>query len=225
VREALEGCWGAHISVAGPAERIAAETVAALAAEVGLSRIGYVSGSTVDEANRWFAMVDGKLRAEQAVEASGVAWTIFRPTWPFETLARFVRGGRATIIGKHPKPYHWFSADDYGRMVSAAYRTDESAGKRLYIHGPDPILMHEALDRYRRALHPEIRAVSTMPAWLGRLMGRLTRNEMLMFASDLMAYFDKVGEPGDPSEANRILGAPRTTLDAWLEKRAGSQAP
>jgi hypothetical protein len=34
-----------------------------------------------------------------------------------------------------------------------------------------------------------------------------------------MAYFQQAGEPGDPAEANRILGAPTTTLDAWLAAR------
>jgi hypothetical protein len=34
-----------------------------------------------------------------------------------------------------------------------------------------------------------------------------------------MAYFDKVGELGDPTEANQLLGAPTTTLDAWIEQR------
>jgi len=93
-----------HISIAGPLERASAEAAVALAREHRLSRVGYVSGSTVDEHNRWFPMVAQTLLAEQAVDASGVAWTIFRPTWPFETLARFVREGRATVIGKHPTP-------------------------------------------------------------------------------------------------------------------------
>jgi hypothetical protein len=40
---------------------------------------------------------------------------------------------------------------------------------------------------------------------------------MLKFASRLMAYFDKAPETGDTSKANEILGAPETTLDAWME--------
>ncbi|MBE0593332.1 MAG: hypothetical protein IH616_13120 [Gemmatimonadales bacterium] len=104
-------------------------------------------------------------------------------------------------------------------MVSSAYGMDEAAGKRLYVHGPEAITMHEALDRYRAALHPEIASVSRLPTWLGRLLGVVTRNDMLKFASALMAYFDRVGEPGDPTEANRLLGAPTTTLDAWLAER------
>jgi NADH dehydrogenase len=219
VRRALDGCWGAHLTVGGTAERRAAENVSALAREAGLQRIGYISGSTVDESNRWFPMVEDKLRAEEAVRASGVGWTIFRPTWPFEMLARFVRDGRATMIGKHPHPYHWFARDDLARMVAEAFRLQEAAEKVFWIHGPEAISMREALDRYRRALHPDIASVSVMPTWLGRTIGALTRNEMLVFASRLMAYFDKVEELGDPADTNRMLGAPTVTLDRWLEAR------
>jgi hypothetical protein len=54
------------------------------------------------------------------------------------------------------------------------------------------------------------------------LMGSLTRNEAMQFAAGLMGYFDKIGEMGDPSEANRILGVPATTLDAWMNARKRS---
>ena len=135
-----------------------------------------------------------------------------------KSRARFFRRGRAIMIGKHPTPYHWFAAADFARMVSAACQTDEAVGKRLYVHGPEAIAMRDALERYRVALHPEIASVSNMPTWLGRLIGTVTRNPMLKFASELMAYFERVGEPGDPTEANRLLGAPRTTMDQWLQE-------
>jgi hypothetical protein len=42
---------------------------------------------------------------------------------------------------------------------------------------------------------------------------------MLDFFAELMAYFQQVGEPGDPAQANQLLGAPTTTLDAWIEQQ------
>ena len=68
-------------------------------------------------------------------------------------------------------------------------------------------------------LLPRRQAGVVMPVCLARVIGTLTRNDGLKFASRLMAYFDKVGELGDPTEANQILGAPTTTLDIWLERR------
>ena len=44
-------------------------------------------------------------------------------------------------------------------------------------------------------------------------------NKTMRFAAGLMAYFDKIGEMGDPAEANAILGAPATTLDDWMKQR------
>ncbi|MBE0593333.1 MAG: NAD(P)H-binding protein [Gemmatimonadales bacterium] len=70
---AFEDCRGVHISIAGSLEPASAEAAVGLAREHGLSRVGYVSGSTVDERNRWFPMVEQRLLAEQAVQASGVA--------------------------------------------------------------------------------------------------------------------------------------------------------
>lgn len=137
-----------------------------------------------------------------------------------EMLLRFVQAERVSMIGKQPHPWHWFAVDDFARMVSAAYGLEEAADKRFFVHGPQAILMKDALERARAALRPEIPSVSVMPVWLARVMGVLTRNEMLKFAAELMGYFEKTAEGGDPAEANRLLGAPATTLDAWLEARA-----
>jgi hypothetical protein len=42
---------------------------------------------------------------------------------------------------------------------------------------------------------------------------------MLMFFAELMAYFQQAGEPGDPAEADVLLGAPTTTLEAWIAQQ------
>ncbi len=41
----------------------------------------------------------------------------------------------------------------------------------------------------------------------------------MKFGIKLLAFCEKVGEGGDPSQANRILGAPEITLDEWLKRR------
>ncbi len=215
----LAGTDGVHVSVGGAVDQLSAENVAALAPRLGLERITYVSGSTVFEQNRWFPMIEQKLMAEKAIRECGVSYTIFCPTWAMEQLPRFVRDGRASIIGKQPTPVHWFAADDLARMVATAYQREEAANKRLFVHGPEALTMKEALERYCRAFHPEIESVSVMPIWLAEVIATVTRNEAMKFAVTLLAYFDKAGEMGDPTEANRLLGAATTTLDAWIEQR------
>jgi hypothetical protein len=79
--------------------------------------------------------------------------------------------------------------------------------------------MKTALERYCAVFHPEVKKVSVLPLWLAKTLGTLTGNEMLKFASSLMAYFEKTAEVGDASEANQLLGAPKITLGVWLESQ------
>jgi uncharacterized protein YbjT (DUF2867 family) len=219
LERAMEGCDGVHISVGGPVDQLSAENVAGLAPRLGLKRVTYVSGATASEQNRWFPVIAQKLAAEEAIRACGVPYTVFCPTWPMEQLPRFAQNGKPLMIGKQPTPLHWFAADDMARMVSTAYQKEEAANKRFFVHGPEAMTMKHALERYCQVFHPQGKPVSVMPIWLAKTVGTLTRNDKLKFASNLMAYFDKVGELGDPTEANRILGAPTTTLDAWIKQR------
>lgn len=217
LEKAMGGCQGVHISVGGPVDQLGAENVVALAPKLGVERISYISGATVAEKNRWFPMVAQKLEAEKAIRGSGVAYSIFCPTWPMEQIARFARGGKPTLMGKQPLPIHFFAAADLARMVSKTYQLEEAKNKRFYTYGPEAMTMKSALERYCAKFYPQVEKVSVMPIWLAKLLGTLTGNEMLRFTSGLMGYFDKTPETGDPSEANQILGAPTITLDEWME--------
>ena len=219
LEKAMEGCSGVHISVGGPVDQTSAQNVAALAPKTGMEHILYLSGSTVKEENRWFPMTAQKLEAEKAIRECGVSFTILCPTWPMEQLPRFVMGGRATVIGIIPEPWHWFAADDLARMVSKAFQSEAARGKRLYVHGPEGIPVKDALERYCRVFHPEIEAVAVMPIEAAKAMAESTGNTFLKIFAEMMDYFKKAGEPGDPAEANRLLGAPSITLDEWMEAK------
>ena len=220
VEEALDGCYGVHISLPSEVEQQVAETVAKVAPKHSVERISYISGATVAEEHRWVPIANCKFLAEQAIRESGIPYTIFCPTWVMEVLPRFVNQGRAAVFGKQPYPYHWVAAADIARIVSTAYQLDEAVNKRFRILGPEAIHMHEALRRYCAVFHPEIKQVTTMPFWLVRLLASVTRDQGLKGAGELLSYFEKVGEQSsnlgdDPC----ILGAPTITLDQWLERR------
>jgi uncharacterized protein YbjT (DUF2867 family) len=216
---AMAGCDGVHISIAGPAELPSAQNVASLAPSLGVKRITYITGATAVEENRWFPMTATKLEAERAIRACGVPFTLFCPAWPMEQLPRFARGGEPLLVGDRPNPSHWFAAEDLARMVSTAYRREEAAGKKLFVHGPEAMTPVEALERYCRAFHPEVETVPLVPIEAARATATSTTNQMLGFFAELMAYFEKVPEAGDPSEANELLGAPAITLDEWIAQR------
>jgi uncharacterized protein YbjT (DUF2867 family) len=221
LEEAMDGCYGVHISLPTEVEQQVAETVAKLAPRHGVERVSYISGATVAEQNRLFHMVNRKFLAERAIRESGVPYTIFCPTWVMETLPKFVVQGRASILGKQPYPYHWVAADDIARMVSTAYRLQETANQRFIVHGPEAICMHEALRRYCAVFRPDIKQVASLPFWLVKVLATLTRNQELKGAGEMMAYFEKIGEGSNLPKVNEVLDSPTITLDRWLEMRKG----
>jgi len=221
LQKSMEGCFGVHINLAPPEiEGLGVENVVSAGLQKGIKRITYVSADNVSEEYvKWFPPFKHKIDTEKTIRESGIPYTIFCPTSSMEALPMFVMGGKAGVLGKQPNPYHWFAANDFGRMVSAAYKLEEAVNKRLFIYGPEGILIHEALRRYCSIFHPEIKKISTMPFWLANLIAAITRDKEMKFASKLLAYCEKTGECGDPTEANSILGAPKITLDEWLAER------
>jgi uncharacterized protein YbjT (DUF2867 family) len=224
LEEALEGSDGVHISLPTEVEQPVAEAVSKIASRHGVERITYISGATVAAENRWYSMINRKFLAEKAIRESGIAYTIFCPTWVMEILPMFVNQGQASVLGSQPTPYHWVAADDIARMVSAAYGLEETANNRFIVHGPEAVRMDEALRRYCAMFHPEIKKVASMPFWLVKLLAALTHNQELKGAGEMMAYFEKVGEGSSFPEANGVSGAPATTLDSWLQSKKARES-
>ena len=219
LEKALDGCFGVHVSISPPEiDQLGVPNIVSMASKKGLERITYISMDLAFEENAWFPPVKQKLSAEKAIQESGIPYTIFCPTASMEALAMFVSGSRAAVLGKQPNPYHYFAADDLARMVSASYGLEKAVNKKLFIYGPEGILTHEAVRRYCSVFHPQIKKVSTIPYWLANFIATITGNKEMKFGIKLLAFCEKVGEGGDPTEANRILGAPKITLDEWLKR-------
>jgi len=214
VQAAMAGCDAVHVNLTQEVELTATQHVVDLA-DGNLERVSYVSATTVCEENCWFELVDVKMRAEELLRDSGLPHVVFCPTWVMETLHNFVHGERAVVIvGQRPPELHFFAAADFGRMVASSYGDDRALGKRLFVHGSEGITLPDALERFA-ACHPHLK-VMRLRLWQARLIARLTGRERMAYVTRLIGYFDRVGELGDPGEANALFGAPAITLDEWL---------
>ncbi|UCC78280.1 MAG: NmrA family NAD(P)-binding protein [Candidatus Zixiibacteriota bacterium] len=217
IESAIDGCEAVHITLPAESELIAVQHVINSFTAKNLNLISYVSGTSVREENRWFKLIDVKMRAENLIRNSGIPYMIFCPTWVMEVLNKFVRGNRAAVIAsKNPPAIHFFAAADFGRMVATAFEDTRVLGKRLYIHGPESITLPAALQAFLGACYPQVK-VAHLKLWQARLIARITGR--MDSVSRLIRYFDRVGELGDPTEADALLGAPSTTFGDWIESR------
>ncbi|NOZ60450.1 MAG: NmrA family NAD(P)-binding protein [Calditrichaeota bacterium] len=217
--KALNGCYGVHINLQPSIELSVAENILNVASRLGLQRITYLSGATTFIKNPKIPLAKQKLKVEKLIKESGIPYTFFCPTGAMENILSMIRGNRANVIGKKPVYVHWFAAEDLGRMVAKSYTTEKAANKKLCIHGPEKLSSREALQRYCSEIHPEIKNLGSIPFWLAKIIGVMAKNESLKNDVPVMVHFAKKGEPGDPTEANNILGAPAITLDEWIKQR------
>lgn len=198
--------------------RQGAENIARAAKNLKLKLISFISGTTVCEENTHFYDIKAKYEAEQAIRSSGVPYLIFCPSWFMESLPQFVNGGRASIFGPGEQTTHWLAAADYAAMVARAYLDEQIRDKRLIVHGPQALSMKAALQLYVKYLDPDL-TVTNAPYWLGTVLSLVTANPAIRHAARMCRYFEAVGDLGDPSEANRLLGAPTIDLPQWCSTR------
>jgi NADH dehydrogenase len=141
---AVQGMGGAHVSlgVEDPAllegvEHQGTAAIAAAAARHELGRISYLTGSLVRE--EYGAKIPehrAKLAAERAIQASGVRYTFWRPTYFTDTLPRHVQGPVLVALGRQRRPLHPVCAQDFAAQVASAFATPEAANRDFYVHGP-----------------------------------------------------------------------------------------
>lgn len=219
LEKAVSGCDAVHISLASTDDVKAVSNIIEVSKRNGVRRISLVSGCTVAEENRWFKFIDDKFRTEQMIMQSGLSWYIFRPTWFFESLSMFVRNGKASVLGRLTDRYHWVAADDLGKMVADAYSTAGAENRIYYVYGPESYTMKEMLEKYCRALHPEIKSVGETLLLPLKIIAFLTRNRQLKFATSLFGYFEKVHEPEVPEADLALLARPATDFDTWVKSK------
>ncbi|MCX6066649.1 MAG: NAD(P)H-binding protein [Chloroflexi bacterium] len=215
LEKALTGVDSVNLSVPWQFEVAVARDVTAILAAQGRKnvRVTYISGTTAQPENRGYAMIDEKLKAEEILTKSGVAYTIFRPSWFMDALGLFVRDGRATVFGKQNQPYYFLSLADFARAVSQAHQTEAAASRTVILNGPESILMMDALQKYCDALHPGIKAAS-MPIWFGKMLAMMMKSAEMKDFVEMMAYFEKSPKVSAPTGAE---GSRRMTLEAWLK--------
>jgi uncharacterized protein YbjT (DUF2867 family) len=220
VEAAMKGCTGVHLSLDGGAdpdlERRGAELVSRVAARSGITRITLLSGASVQEGSASYAGVAAKLAAEEAVAASGISHAVFRASFLMDSLPRYVRGKRASVIGTQPYPWHWVAGTDLGAMVAKAHTGIDSAGV-FTVLGPQPLTLEDALRQYSAAAHPDAK-VGVLPFWMASLMAKMPGATDLAAALPFARYTWTASESGDPAAANEVFGRPATTLAEWASR-------
>ena len=100
-------------------------------------------------------LMRSKDAAEQELKASGLAWTIIRPslymqTWLHVAADPLVATGRTRVFGRGDNPLNLVSADDVARVVELALVDPGLRHAVLEVGGPENVSMNQLLATVER---------------------------------------------------------------------------
>jgi NADH dehydrogenase len=198
VQQALEGVDELVISLAFPGlpveqpkkgftfdevDAAGTERLVAAARDAGVGKVVYISGAGAshDARYHWFR---AKARAEDAVRASDMAWTIIRPTWVFGpgdvSLNRFLGFARSlpfvpmTNFGNQQlAPVY---VRDVASLAADSLEQEAAVEQAFEIGGPETLSMRDILHRamavtgIRKPLFPAPAALVKLVSWPMRFL-------------------------------------------------------
>lgn len=178
-------------------DRKGTENLVAAAKKAGVARVVYMSGAGAGEGRteEWFVAKDA---AEAAVVGSGIAYTIFRPSWVYgprdRALNKFAMFARMLPFVPLPgpgktkvQPVH---VDDVGNAVATALATPAAENQVIEIGGPQLLsfrqivrTMLQVMGRRRLVLPTPTPLVKLGAALLYRLPGKVLSPRAVDFAN------------------------------------------
>jgi NADH dehydrogenase len=176
------------------------------------------------------ALMRMKHAAEQELIASGLAWTIFRPsaymeTW-CEVLGRpLLDKGKTMVFGQGANPINWVSAWDVARFADLAAADPALRGRVIEVGGPQNLTMTEFVRVFQRKTGANGR-VAYLPRPLMRLgaMAASTMKPALARQIQAALIMDTQPQAFDASATRRLYPSiPSTSLAAVVRQEfAGS---
>ena len=212
------------IMIRGTRELVAAAQAA------GVRRFVHMSASGVGPATQDLTPYYGaKLEAERTVEASGIPFVIFRPTFAFgrdggvlPTFVRLARWLPATpVIGAGDVRVQPIWVEDLAAFFAEAARREDVSGTVFELGGPDAVSLTELFRRIRSVLGVRRRPLVHVP--LAVVRAQATLLELLpnpMITRDDLKMLTALDHVADVRPAVETFGLPLVPLDEQIRRAA-----
>jgi NADH dehydrogenase len=166
-----------------------------------------------------------KHRAEEELRASGLAWTIIRPTAYMETWLRVLGDplldtGTTRIFGRGENPMNFVSAHDVAGLVDLAVTDLAMRGVAVDAGGPENLTMNQVVETFQTATGATGR-VSHVPLAVLRVMSAVMKpfNPTIAGLAEASVVMDTRDMTFDASDSRgRYPSVPMTRLADIVRK-------
>ncbi len=163
---------------------------------------------------------------EEYLRASGLSFTILRPTAFMESQAeifigdQFFENGKVTVFGKGENPRNFVAADDVAQFAVLALEDTALKGKSIDIGGPENLTNLEVINIYERLFNRQAK-VNHVPLWVLKVMSWLLRpfHAGLSQIMKLSIIVDTADSTFDPTAIQDQFPIPLTRFKEWVRNR------
>jgi len=173
-----------------------------------------------------------KVMVEHDLQASGLSYTILRPSAFMEWHAHEFIGkpileqGKVTIFGKGDNPRNFVAGEDVANFAVLALTDPRAVGQTIEIGGPDNWSNNQVAALYSQLAGRPVR-ITHVPLAVLRVMSPLLKpfHPGLSQVMALSILTDTADMTFDPSATLRQYPLPLTRLEDWVRGRVASAAP
>lgn len=168
-----------------------------------------------------------KRAVERRVQASGMTYTILRPSifmevWLTPPLGFDYPNGRVNVYGSGLNPISWVSLHDVAALAAASVDHPAARDAVIEFGGPEPLAPLEVVKRFEHALGRDIEVQLVPEEALEAQRRGATDSLQESFAALMMAYAR--GDSHRMEEVLRTFGMRFRTLDDYVAQCAGALA-
>ncbi len=192
------------------------------AAKAGVTHFLYTSFS--GQLDLDFPLGNAKRRIEPRVRASGMTYTILRPSffmevWLGPAVGFDAANATAVIYGDGTKPISWISSADVAELAVRCLRNPAARNATIEMGGPQPVTPLEAVHAFEEAGGRPF-TVSHVPVEALVAQQQAATDDMNRSFAGLMRCYAK-GDPIPMEETARTFGVDLTSVRAFAEASCG----
>jgi uncharacterized protein YbjT (DUF2867 family) len=164
----------------------------------------------------WWAM-NAKKQATQKIKNSGIPYTIFYPSNFMQNFNGGMRDGKKiNIIGASNEKSWWIDAEDFGKQVANAFRTEKSLNREYAVQGLEPLTTAEATLIFVENHTKEKLTIAKLPMGVAKFLSFFVKP--LRYAVPLIKVMNNNKETFEAQQTWEELGKPTITVGKFARK-------
>ena len=182
-----------------------------------VKQVGFLSSFLARnyEGNWW--VMTAKKQAIQKIKNSSIPYTIFYPANFMQNFNGGMRdGNKVNIIGTSNEKSWWIDAEDFGKQVANAFKTEKSLNREYAVQGLVPLTTIEAAKIFVENHSKENLAIAKLPIGVARFLSIFVKP--LRFVVSLITVMNRNKESFEAQQTWDELGKPTITVEKFAKK-------